>query len=177
MQYNSTSLGLALLAVGFILRGAQSLPSLPPRTSQGIRESLSSLHLCLGAGAGQEVLGSVFFCLALNFKHIALYYATGAVMWHRLASDCLCLWLRPPLSLCLPAAFFFFLLRRCVDRGSPALFLLHVAKLGVAVVLAFAALWSPFCLARAADGEPCLTGLLHGAQLALLPCANTLGRR
>lgn len=130
--------------------------------------SLSSLHLCLGrpGGAGQRLLlpGP-----ELQAHRALLRHRCGDVASPGLG---LSLSVAPTLSVSVPAAFFFFLLRRCVDRGSPALFVLHVAKLGVAVVLAFAALWSPFCLARAADGEPCLTGLLHGAQLAL-PCANT----
>ncbi|GAB5035358.1 dolichyl pyrophosphate man9 c2 alpha-glucosyltransferase-like, partial [Nannochloropsis oceanica] len=65
---------------------------------------------------GREVLGSVLFCLALNFKHIALYYAM---------------------------AFFVFLLRRCLSAPLP---FLRVLLLGLSVLSTFAVLWLPFCL-------------------------------
>lgn len=110
----------------------------------------------------------MLFTLALNFKHIALYYAMGthalpphSPLFTRKVSDphaysalffsC---------SHC--PAFFCFLLRRCLDRETWALTIAHVAKLGVTVLVTFTALWSPFCLVKAADGESCVAGLLHG---------------
>ncbi|CAD5212499.1 unnamed protein product [Bursaphelenchus okinawaensis] len=81
-------------------------------------------HICLALALksfvlmakGQQVLGSVLFVLALNFKQMALYYA-------------------------LPVFCFLFgrSLKRGVFGGS-----VNVIKLGVTVILSFAVLWSPF---------------------------------
>lgn len=72
--------------------------------------------------SGEEVLGSIMFCLSLNFKQMALYYSP---------------------------VFFFVLLQSCcataVKHGRLA-GLLHLTKTGVIVIVTFAALWSPFCL-------------------------------
>jgi alpha-1,3-glucosyltransferase len=63
-----------------------------------------------------DMIGSVFFCLALNFKTMSLYMAP---------------------------AFFFFLLARCRYHQYP---LLHLMKLGITVILTFALQWMPFCM-------------------------------
>ncbi|DBA03458.1 TPA: hypothetical protein N0F65_002866 [Lagenidium giganteum] len=86
-------------------------------------------NVCLGFTAlavalilrGHEFLGSISYCLALNFKQMALYYAP---------------------------AFGVFLLARCIYRPN---FVVHIIKLAVAVVATFALLWAPFCLVVAKD--------------------------
>lgn len=80
--------------------------------------------MCLGLTAlgvalimqGHEFLGSISYCLALNFKQMALYYAP---------------------------AFGVFLLARCFYRK---MCILHLIKLAVAVIVTFALMWSPFCV-------------------------------
>lgn len=80
-------------------------------------------NVCLGFTAlavallwkDQEFLASVSFCLALNFKQMALYYAP---------------------------AFGVYLLSKCIYRRHTVL---HIAKLAVAVIATFALLWYPFC--------------------------------
>ncbi|KAL4160047.1 hypothetical protein PRNP1_000618 [Phytophthora ramorum] len=80
-------------------------------------------NVCLGFTAlgvalilqGNEFLGSICYCLALNFKQMALYYAP---------------------------AFGVFLLARCIYRK---MCILHLIKLVVAVIATFALMWFPFC--------------------------------
>ncbi|CAI5738736.1 unnamed protein product [Hyaloperonospora brassicae] len=80
-------------------------------------------NVCLGFTAlgvalvlqGHEVLGSICYCLALNFKQMALYYAP---------------------------AFGVFLLSRCLYRK---MCILHLGKLALAVIATFALIWFPFC--------------------------------
>ncbi|ETN22969.1 hypothetical protein, variant [Phytophthora nicotianae INRA-310] len=80
-------------------------------------------NVCLGFTAlgvalilqGHEFLGSICYCLALNFKQMALYYAPS---------------------------FGVFLLARCLYRK---MCVLHLLKLAVAVIATFALMWSPFC--------------------------------
>ncbi|KAE8914427.1 putative dolichyl pyrophosphate Man9GlcNAc2 alpha-1,3-glucosyltransferase [Phytophthora fragariae] len=80
-------------------------------------------NVCLGFTAlsvalimqGHEFLGSISYCLALNFKQMALYYAP---------------------------VFGVFLLSRCIYRK---MCLLHLIKLAVAVIATFALMWFPFC--------------------------------
>jgi len=82
------------------------------------------------------VLGSLLFCLSLNFKQMALYYAP---------------------------VFFFYLLGRCKDYyylASPAAAIRLFLKLAATVVGVFAALWVPFCIAPA-PGETCSSSLLQ----------------
>ena len=64
----------------------------------------------------KDVIGSIFFCLALNFKQMTLYYAP---------------------------VFFFSLLRKCYIQKSP---LIHFIKLGITVLISFIILWLPFCV-------------------------------
>ncbi|KAF0700144.1 Aste57867_9332 [Aphanomyces stellatus] len=91
-----------------------------------------------------EVLGSIFFCCALNFKQMALYYAP---------------------------AFTFFLLAKCLHRSN---FIFHFVKLGVAVVLSFAALWLPLCLFHRAGGT-CFDGIAQSKLLhRVFPLARGL---
>ena len=100
-----------------------------------------ALHAVAAIARGHEVLGSVLFCAALNFKQMCLYFAPG---------------------------IFFHLLARCMRRvhrrrGARASWLaplLHVAKLGVAVIASFLVLWAPFCV-RAAEGVGCVQSLGH----------------
>ncbi|TMW63158.1 hypothetical protein Poli38472_002099 [Pythium oligandrum] len=81
-------------------------------------------NVCLGFTAlalvflwnDHEFLGSVAFCLALNFKQMALYYAP---------------------------AFGVYLFAKCIYRPQ---FVVHLVKLAVAVIATFAVMWLPFCL-------------------------------
>ncbi|KAG2533124.1 hypothetical protein JM16_000139 [Phytophthora kernoviae] len=83
-------------------------------------------NVCLGFTAmgvalilqGHEFLGSVCYCLALNFKQMALYYAP---------------------------AFGVFLLARCIYRKQ---FIFHIVKLATAVIATFVLMWSPFFVHR-----------------------------
>ncbi|KAL6068778.1 Alpha-1,3-glucosyltransferase [Balamuthia mandrillaris] len=65
----------------------------------------------------QDVLGSICFCLALNFKQMSLYFAP---------------------------TFFFYLLAVNVNRHKKWHSCLMVLKLGAVVVLTFAVCWAPF---------------------------------
>jgi len=69
--------------------------------------------------SGKDVLGSLYFSLALNFKQIALYYSP---------------------------AFFFVLLRNCFCKPTWQGGLAHFMKLGATVLATFLVLWLPFCL-------------------------------
>ena len=81
----------------------------------------------------RDVVGSIFFCLALNFKQMALYYAP---------------------------VFFFALLRKCIEKASWQRSVFHLIKIGSTVILTFAALWWPFC-AYSSESETCISSLLH----------------
>ncbi|KAJ8561829.1 hypothetical protein ON010_g7852 [Phytophthora cinnamomi] len=70
---------------------------------------------------GHEFLGSISYCLALNFKQMALYYAP---------------------------AFGVFLLARCIYRK---MCILHLVKLAVAVIATFTVMWFPFCMYTSAE--------------------------
>lgn len=65
----------------------------------------------------QDFLAAIAFCLALNYKQMALYYS-------------------------LP--IFFFLLKRCVEQKSLPRILLKLTALGLAVSSTFALLWLPY---------------------------------
>jgi len=85
---------------------------------------------------GNELLACVLFCLSLNFKQMALYYA--------------------------PVFFFAMLRKAVVEEGALADKIVHLAKLATAVLCSFALLWAPFCLYAATDsGENCATSLMH----------------
>jgi alpha-1,3-glucosyltransferase len=67
-----------------------------------------------------DITGSVLFCLSLNFKQMALYYAP---------------------------VFFCVLLRKCFICSSSHLRkLMKLITIGATVIATFAALWAPFCL-------------------------------
>ena len=100
-----------------------------------------ALHAVAAIARGHEVLGSVLFCAALNFKQMCLYFAPG-IFFHLLAR-------------CMRRVH-----RRRGVRASWLVPLLHVAKLGVAVIASFLVLWAPFCV-RAADGVSCVQSLGH----------------
>ncbi|CAI5732958.1 unnamed protein product [Peronospora destructor] len=86
-------------------------------------------NVCLGFTAlgvalilqGHEFLGSICYCLALNFKQMALYYAP---------------------------AFGVFLLSRCLYRE---MCILHLIKLTVGVIATFALMWLPMCVYASAE--------------------------
>ena len=80
----------------------------------------------------QDVIGSILFCLALNFKQMALYYAP---------------------------VFFFVLLRKCFDKLNWYQKCIHLIKVGSAVIFSFFALWWPFCF-YAHESETCISSLL-----------------
>lgn len=69
-----------------------------------------------------DLLGSVLFCLSLNFKQMTLYYAP---------------------------IFFIVLLRKCFlkydQKHSILSSAIHLIKVGAVVILSFSLLWLPFC--------------------------------
>jgi alpha-1,3-glucosyltransferase len=86
--------------------------------------------------------GSVFFCLALNFKQMLLYYSP---------------------------VFFFCLLRKCYEQGLPLQpsgsfrflrALWQLFAIGSTVILTFVALWIPFCHSLS-PGHTCPQALLE----------------
>ena len=78
-----------------------------------------------------DILGSIFFCLSLNFKQMSLYYAP---------------------------VFFCFLLRKCITQPTILSKILSFAKLGVTVVFTFGLLWAPFCVFHSPE-DTCLSSL------------------
>jgi alpha-1,3-glucosyltransferase len=72
----------------------------------------------------QDFVASVLFCLALNFKQMGLYYAP---------------------------VFFFALLSNCFHKKTALGGLIHLIKIGIAVISTFVSLWLPFCLHHSAD--------------------------
>ena len=79
-----------------------------------------------------DILGSIFFCLALNFKQMTLYYAP---------------------------VFFCCLLRKCFIKSSSSS-LIHFMKLAITVITTFTALWSPFCIYNDTSSS-CISSLLQ----------------
>ncbi|CAK6978385.1 dolichyl pyrophosphate Man9GlcNAc2 alpha-1%2C3-glucosyltransferase [Scomber scombrus] len=71
----------------------------------------------LALGLGWDVLGSVAFCLALNYKQMELYHA-------------------------LP--FFFYLLGKCIKQGLMGRGLFQLVKIAATVLVTFALCWLPF---------------------------------
>lgn len=80
-----------------------------------------------------DVIGSILFCLALNFKQMALYYSP---------------------------VFFFALLYKCNQKSNILLKSFHLLKIGMSVIITFAILWSPFCMYHHPT-ETCYSSLLH----------------
>lgn len=96
-QYNTVALGLAIAAFGYI-----------SRQGYDVLNQTTTFTYC--------ILGGFFFCLALNFKQMTLYYAPTV---------------------------FFYLLGRCMAKG-PGQFLTRILPLGMIVVFTFYILWEPF---------------------------------
>jgi alpha-1,3-glucosyltransferase len=80
----------------------------------------------------RDVLGSILFCLALNFKQMTLYYSP---------------------------VFFCHLLYKCSRKSSFYSKIIHFLKIGLSVIVTFTILWKPFCLFHHKD-ETCGSSLL-----------------
>lgn len=74
----------------------------------------------------RDLLASFCFCLALNVKQMALYYAP---------------------------VFFIALLRKCFAKPTMVQAVYHLCRVGGTVVATFAVLWLPFCLSAAQQDE------------------------
>ena len=96
--------------------------------------------------ANYDVIGSILFCLSLNFKQISLYYAP---------------------------IYFIILLRKCILHSTTTATtttttvnfyyrngFFHLTKIGLTVILTFGILWYPFCYYASTD-ETCLSSLAH----------------
>jgi len=80
--------------------------------------TLSGIYYIL---KGKHLLGSLYFCLSLNFKQMALYYSP---------------------------VFFFALLRKCYEIAKIKSYFRGLVKLisiGSIVIITFSVLWFPFC--------------------------------
>lgn len=82
--------------------------------------------------ANRDILGSVLFCLALNHKQMALYFAP---------------------------AFFATLLGKALRRTTVAAKIAAVGRLGVTVVATFALVWAPFLYPDPSAAAPVLQRL------------------
>jgi alpha-1,3-glucosyltransferase len=83
----------------------------------------------------QLILGSLFFCLSLNYKQMALYYSLN---------------------------FFCILLRKSlIEEKTVFGKFFKLFQIGMTVLLTFGVLWLPFCLFPAPNGETCVSSLLH----------------
>lgn len=81
-----------------------------------------------------DILGSICYCMSLNFKQMSLYYAP---------------------------VFFLVLLRKCLLKPYVISKLAGIAKLGITVMLTFAVLWYPFCIYSDPVSGGCLPSLLQ----------------
>ena len=103
-QYNSVCLGLSLWSFHYMTHRRRDTND-------------TSFYYC--------ILASIFFCLALNFKQMTLYYAP---------------------------AVFSYLLGRCLANGKQhplfKVFFLRIALLGITVLFTFFVLWYPFVYYR-----------------------------
>jgi alpha-1,3-glucosyltransferase len=108
-QYNGVCIGLAIAGCSFICYQA--------------RDQKSAWIM--------DVTGSVLFCLSLNFKQMALYYAP---------------------------VFFFSLLRRCLQENSIMDKFKRLIVIGATVITTFSILWFPFCIFHATS-ETCLSSM------------------
>lgn len=102
-QYNSVCLGFSLLALMLVSDDSRHTPVLSTR----------------------DIVGSICFCLALNFKQMSLYYAP---------------------------VFFVHLLRKSLTGASLYMGARRVCQLGCTVLLSFSALWLPLCYSYSIDG-------------------------
>lgn len=80
-----------------------------------------------------DIIGSIAFVLALNFKQMTLYYSL---------------------------AFFCVLLRKCFIQPTLVGKVFKLTSFGAAVILTFALLWFPFCVYPHHE-ESCLTSLMQ----------------
>lgn len=113
-QYNTVALGLALWSFHF---------------------------MTLPAAFANCIVGSILFCLALNFKQMALYYAP---------------------------AVFAYLLGKCFaeqpnNNSKASLFFGRFLALGITVIATFAALWLPFVVFRS-EGDTASESILQIVQ-------------
>ena len=115
-QYNTTALGLALWSFYFM-------------TNQS------------GGWANTSIIGSIFFCCALSFKQMTLYYAP--VVFAYLLGRCLA----PTNTL-------------TTNNHSRSTFLVRFVSLAVTVLITFAVLWGPVIL-HGPDDTTYLDRLLH----------------
>jgi alpha-1,3-glucosyltransferase len=81
----------------------------------------------------RDILGSVYFCLSLNFKQMSLYYAP---------------------------VFFCCLLRKCFVQPGIAAKIGKLLTLGVTVMAVFGILWAPFCVYHHPE-DTCVSSLLQ----------------
>lgn len=79
-----------------------------------------------------NIIGSIFFCLSLNFKQMSLYYSP---------------------------VFFFILLRKCFILKYPKN-IIQFIMIGSTVICIFIILWFPFCLWHDIS-ETCISSLFH----------------
>ena len=103
-QYNSVCLGFSLLALMLV--------------SDDSRQQTLVLST-------RDIVGSICFCLALNFKQMTLYYAP---------------------------VFFVHLLRKAISGVSLYKGVGRVCQLGCTVLLSFSVLWLPLCYSNSFDG-------------------------
>jgi alpha-1,3-glucosyltransferase len=126
-QYNGVCIGLTMTGVYFIC-------SKPSSSSTSLSSAQSSFSLLL-KDTIPDMVGSVFFCLSLNFKQMALYYAP---------------------------IFFCALLFRCCTQSNWVKGIGKLTLIGGTMVACFAILWAPFCFNPSIiDGESCLVSLGH----------------
>lgn len=85
----------------------------------------------------RDILGSIFFCLSLNFKQMSLYYSP---------------------------VFFFVLLRKCFVQPTWSKCVFKFLLIGLTVIGTFGLLWFPFCLYHDLYEETCTSSLLHVLQ-------------
>lgn len=98
----------------------------------GVCLGLALMGSCFVA-VDYDIVGSICYCLSLNFKQMSLYYAP---------------------------VFFFSLFRKCFYQKSAFRGLVKLISLGVTVLTTFAILWAPFCVFHSPD-ETCTSSLLH----------------
>lgn len=87
----------------------------------------------LHISSDSDIVGSIAFCLSLNFKQMSLYYAP---------------------------VFFCCLLRKCFMEPTITAKAVRFVHLGVTVVTTFGILWMPFCIWHSEE-ESCASSLLQ----------------
>lgn len=85
----------------------------------------------LNISLDSDIVGSIAFCLSLNFKQMTLYYAP---------------------------VFFCCLLRKCLVEPTLSAKLVRFVRLGVTVVATFGVLWAPFCIWHSEE-DTCVSSL------------------